>query len=315
MMQTLPTITEQTAAASAPRLFALAQTTRAMRRRSWIKTAAAALLALPASLQARSAASGAAPPLMLPALYGDHIDPALCLVSEKFDGVRAWWDGRELRHRSGRPVPAPDWFRARLPARPLDGELWLGRGRFDQLSAIVRRSRPDDAQWRRVRYLLFELPGAPGSFAARAAAIEKLVRGIGWDQLEAIEQSRVADRAALKRRLARTVAAGGEGLVLHLAAAPYQSGRSDAVTKLKPELDAEAVVTGHRPGSGKYAGLLGALQVETPQGVRFHIGSGLNDALRRNPPPLGSLVTYRFRELTPGGVPRFASFLRIAEPM
>ncbi len=284
-----------------------------MRRRSWIRTAAAAVLGLPAALQARSAAS--APPLMLLAPYGAHIDPAQCLVSEKFDGVRAWWDGHQLRHRSGRAVAAPDWFRARLPPQPLDGELWIGRGRFDELSAIVRRSRPDDAQWRRVRYLLFELPGAPGSFAARAGAIETLARRIGWPQLEAVEQTRVADRAALQRRLAQTVAAGGEGLVLHLATAPFLSGRSDAVTKLKPQLDAEAVVTGYRPGHGKYAGQLGALQVETPQGLRFHIGSGLNDALRRKPPPRGSLVTYRYRELTPGGVPRFASFVRVAEPL
>jgi DNA ligase-1 len=47
-------------------------------------------------------------------------------------------------------------------------------------------------------------------------------------------------------------------------------------------------------------------------GVRFKIGTGLSDAQRRNPPPVGSVVTYRFRGLTDAGVPRFASFVRVA---
>ena len=255
------------------------------------------------------------PPIVLPTLYGAHIDPALCLVSEKYDGVRAFWDGRVLRHRSGRTVAAPAWFIERLPRQPLDGELWLARGRFDELSGIVRKTTADDAAWRRVRYLVFELPAASGNFAERAERIAALVRQSGWAQLEAVEQTRVAGREALRRRLAQVVAHGGEGLVLHLASAPYLTGRSDAVTKLKPQLDTEAVVVGHRLGKGKYAGELGALQLQTPQGRRFFIGSGLSDALRRNPPALGSLVTYRYRDLTPGGVPRFASFLRVAEPL
>lgn len=279
--------------------------------------ALAGTLALPGSIARARAANGkpAAPPLMLPALYRDHIDPTDCLVSEKYDGVRAFWDGTALRHRSGRAVAAPAWFVARLPRQPLDGELWLARGAFDALSGIVRKLNPDDAEWRRVRYLVFELPGADGSFAERALALARLVRQVAWPQLGAVEQTRVADRGALQRRLAQTVAQGGEGLVLHLASAPYLTGRSDAVTKLKPELDSEATVVAYRTGKGKYAGELGALQVQTPQGRRFFIGSGLSDELRRNPPAPGTVVTYRYRDLTPGGLPRFASFLRVAESL
>ena len=226
------------------------------------------------------------------------------------------WDGRQLLHRSGRRVAAPGWFVERLPAtEPLDGELWFGRRQFDALSAAVRRERPDDAEWRRVSYMVFELPGAEGEFRERAQSIERIAARIGWPHLQAAPQLQVADRAALRQRLAETVAQGGEGLMLHLAAAAYESGRSDALTKLKPFLDAEATVVGYRRGKGKYVGEVGALQVETPQGRRFFIGAGLPDALRREPPARGSLVTYRYHELTAQGVPRFASFWRLHQTL
>ena len=263
---------------------------------------------------AATAQTAAPPAILLANVYAGQVDPTAYLVSEKYDGVRAIWDGSALRFRSGRPVPAPAWFIACLPKQPLDGELWLGRGRFDALSGLVRRDPPDDAAWREVRYMLFELPDAPGSFEERARAIVALVRGAGCPALQAVEQTRVGNRADLKRRLDRTVAQGGEGLMLHLASAPYATGRSDVLLKLKPYLDTEAKVVGHRPGKGKHAGRMGALELQTPAGLRFRLGTGFSDAQRSDPPPIGSLVTYRYRDLTPSGRPRFASFLRIADP-
>ena len=257
----------------------------------------------------------AAPALPLLGVWSDALDPIAFLVSEKYDGVRGVWDGTVLRHRSGRPIPAPAWFTEPLPRTPLDGELWLGRGRFDALSASVRRERPVDAEWRQVRYMVFELPGAPERFDERAQRIEKVVRQSGAPQLVAVEQSPVADREALRERLARVLALGGEGLVLHRADAPYGTGRSDALLKLKPALDTEATVVAHHVGRGKYVGLLGALEVRTPQGRQFLIGSGLSDALRRDPPPVGSTITYRYRDFTRTGLPRFASFLRVHTAM
>ena len=263
---------------------------------------------------AASAQTAAPPAILLANVYAGQVDPTAYLVSEKYDGVRAIWDGSALRFRSGRPIPAPAWFTACLPKQPLDGELWLGRGRFDALSGLVRRDPPDDAGWREVRYMLFELPDAPGSFEERARAIVALVRGAGCPALQAVEQTRVGNRADLKRRLDRTVAQGGEGLMLHLASAPYATGRSDVLLKLKPYLDTEAKVVAHRPGKGKHAGRMGALELQTPAGLRFRLGTGFSDAQRSDPPPIGSLVTYRYRDLTPSGRPRFASFLRIADP-
>jgi DNA ligase-1 len=262
-----------------------------------------------------AAAASVVPPMPLLGVWSDGLDPAGFLVSEKYDGVRATWDGATLRHRSGRPIPAPAWFAAQLPHTPLDGELWLARGRFDALSGIVRRARPVDAQWRQLRYMVFELPGAPGDFTERAKRIESIVRQSGSPQLVAVEQVPATDRDALRRRLALTVAQGGEGLVLHRADAPWITGRSDAILKLKPALDTEATVVAHHAGRGKYDGMLGAFEVRTPDGRRFLIGSGIPDTLRRDPPPIGSVVTYRYRDLTSTGLPRFASFLRMSTSM
>jgi DNA ligase-1 len=253
---------------------------------------------------ADAAESNAPPALVLANELGPNIDPAKYLVSEKYDGARAIWDGKALRFRSGRSVSAPPWFIARLPAQALDGELWLARGRFDALSATVRRAEPVDDEWRRVKYMIFELPNASGIFADRAQRIREITAQAKWPQLVAVDQFRVADRAALKRKLDAVVRGGGEGLMLHLADALYVTGRSDVLIKLKPLQDTEAVVIEHVPGKGKYQGMMGALRVRSPDGKQFMIGTGFTDEARKNPPPVGATITYTYRGLTKTGLPR-----------
>lgn len=252
------------------------------------------------------------PPALIQAVVcPPGLDPGAYWVSEKLDGVRAYWDGQRLYFRSGNPVSAPAWFTRDFPRQALDGELWLGRGTFERLAGIVRKAEPVDAEWRQVRYMLFELPEAPGTFTERLARLRELVERAAIPWLQAIEQFRVADRPALERWLRETVAAGGEGLMLHRADAPYMTGSTEALFKLKPYLDADATVIGHIPGKGRHAGRLGALLVEDAEGHRFRIGSGLSDALRKQPPPFGSRVIYRHRGLTAKGLPRFPVFLRM----
>lgn len=252
-------------------------------------------------------------PLLLAERYAGGVDVSQYWVSEKLDGVRAHWDGRQLRFRSGNPVPAPDWFIAALPAQPLDGELWLGRGTFDRLSGIVRRETPDDNEWRQVRYMIFELPEANGNFTERIEKMKAVIAEARTPWLQSIEQFRLPDAKALQQRLDEVVSGGGEGLMLHRADVSYESGRSTALLKVTPWLDAEARVVAHLSGKGKYSGMLGALKVEMPDGRRFSLGSGFTDAQRRDPPPIGAQVTYRYRELTRNGIPRFPHFLRVRE--
>lgn len=265
-------------------------------------------------LPAYADAEDAAPPVLLAQNYTDAVDPGAYLVSEKLDGVRALWDGKTLRFRSGRLIQTPDWFVAGLPAHPLDGELWMGRRKFDLLSAAVRRQQPRDAEWRQISYQVFEWPQAPGTFSERVAALQVSVAHANSGWLQLVRQERIADHQALQARLQQVVRAGGEGLMLHRADALWQTGRTDALLKLKPQHDAEATVVAHLPGKGKYQGMCGALLVESADGQRFRLATGMSDAQRRAPPPLGSVVTYRYRERTPNGLPRFASFMRVRAP-
>jgi DNA ligase-1 len=251
---------------------------------------------------------------MLASVWQAGQDPSSYLVSEKLDGVRAFWDGQSLRFRSGRAIAAPAWFTAALPPTALDGELWLGRGRFDELSGMVRRVTPLDADWHQVQYMIFDLPQATEPFSERAQRIQTVVAQTKQPWLQAVPQQRVADAHSLQTLLRTTVQAGGEGLVLHRANALWSPGRSDALFKLKPLPDEDARVVGHLPGKGRHAGRLGALLLEMPDGQRFALGTGFTDAQRTDPPAVGSVVTYRYRDRTPGGLPRFASFLRVRAP-
>lgn len=259
------------------------------------------------------AVAAVAPPLVLALKAPSQIDPARYLVSEKLDGVRAYWNGQHLSTRHGQPIAAPAWFTAHLPPRALDGELWMARGKFDATSAAVRRQQAQDAEWRALHYMMFELPGADGTFEQRAAALQDMADQAAWQGLQAVPQTRVATPAALQSLLAEVVRGGGEGLMLHEAAAPYQSGRQASLLKLKPQDDDEALVLAHVAGAGRLQGLLGALRVRNGAGQEFSIGSGFSDAQRRTPPALGSTVTYRYRGLTNSGLPRFATFLRVQD--
>src|SRR5690606_26511960 len=203
------------------------------------------------------------------------------------------------------------WFVAGWPTVAMDGELWIGRGRFDQVSGLVRAGHRDDGAWRQVRFMVFDLPGHAGGFGERLSELRRLLDGAAIAWLQPVPQFRVPDAAVLQARLQAVVAAGGEGLMLHHHDARYRAGRSDGLRKLKPHADAEARVVAHLPGRGKYAGMTGALLVERGDGVRFRLGSGLTDAQRAAPPPVGSLVTSLDTGPTVNGLPRFARSLRV----
>lgn len=197
----------------------------------------------------------------------------------------------------------------------MDGELWAGRGRFSHAQSTVRQQQPEDAAWREMRFMVFDLPAHGGTFDQRLPALNKLVEALDHAWVQAVPQQRVASDAALQKLLLRTVRAGGEGLMLHRGASMYRAGRSDDLIKVKTHEDTEARVVAHLPGQGRHAGRLGALVVEMPSGQRFRLGAGLTDAERDHPPPVGSWVTYRFRGTHDSGVPRFASFVRVREDM
>lgn len=255
------------------------------------------------------------PPLQLANVYHENIDLRAYWVSEKLDGVRAYWDGQQLVSRQGNIIHAPSWFTAHLPPEALDGELWIERSQFELVSGIVRQEQPDDAKWRQVKFMVFDMPKNPAVFTERIAVMEKIVAASQSPYLQLVKQYRIADHQQLMAQLQAVVKAGGEGLMLHRGDSLYQAARNDDLLKVKAFQDAEAIVIAYVPGQGKYQGMMGALLVENSDKVRFKIGSGFSGAQRRNPPGIGSVITYKYFGKGKNNVPRFASFLRVRQDM
>lgn len=255
----------------------------------------------------------AKPELLLAQVYHDDVDIQQYWVSEKLDGVRAFWNGSELISRGGNVIAAPAWFVADFPAEKLDGELWSGRNQFAEILSTVSKQQAIDTEWQAIRYFIFELPDAAGTFTERISAMQAIIQRQGSPYLKVVPQLRIAGNTELFEKLNRFESIGAEGLMLHHQDALYKTGRSADLLKLKTYQDTEAVVIGYRPGKGKYQGMVGALVVRTPEGKTFAIGSGLTDELRMTPPEIGAVVTYRYNGMTKNGLPRFARFLRIRE--
>ena len=261
----------------------------------------------------------AGPPLLLAHSWENDVDLTDWWMSEKLDGVRAYWDGKKFLSRQGNEFHAPDWFRAGLPETPLDGELWLDRKAFQQTVSIVRRQDKSD-HWKKIRYVVFDAPALKEPFESRLEFVAECVKTISSPYVSRLDHARCRNVNHLREELAWIEQLGGEGLMLRQPASLYESGRSITLLKVKSFHDEDAVIVDYVPGKGRHKGRLGALVVQLPNGTTFSVGTGLTDKQRENPPGLGSTITFRYQELSDGGVPRFPSFIRqrddvaLAEP-
>ncbi len=250
------------------------------------------------------------PDVMLSEIYRQGVDISQYWVSEKLDGVRARWDGAKLISRGGHVFSPPEWFTEGVPRTPLDGELWMARGEYDQTSSIVRKKAPHEG-WKAIRFMIFDLPHQGGTFTQRVLAMNQLIEQVDAPYLGMIDQHLVKSEAELREKFQAVLDLDGEGLMLHRKTAQYTNGRTHDLLKLKPYIYAEAIVIGYREGKGQFAGQVGSLKVRTDQGVIIYVGSGLTNEDRGNPPPVGSQITFRYQGLTKNGVPRFPVFLRV----
>ncbi|MEL0658211.1 DNA ligase [Psychromonas arctica] len=258
-----------------------------------------------------SAAIAKPPPIQLATNYRQDIDVTQYYVSEKLDGIRAYWDGHQLISKQGNVFTAPTWFIKSFPATKMDGELWITRQQFEKVSGIVRTQDNKNMHWKQIKFMIFDLPKSTVSFEQRINKMQTLVADTNSPYLQMIEQQKIPNTEALFDLLNKVVMDKGEGLMLHHQDALYQTKRSRDLMKLKKFEDAEATVIAYLPGKGKYKGLLGAILVKNEEGVTFKIGSGFSDEKRNNPPAIGSVITYRFTGKTNNNIPRFASFVRI----
>lgn len=227
-------------------------------------------------------------------------------ISEKLDGVRAYWTGTKFISRTGKQYFAPAWFTKDLPSHALDGELWCGRGLFQKTVSYVRKSNPIDAEWEKVIYVVFDAPEMDFPFEKRMDFLNRMPV-IG--HLTVLHQEKSTGNEYILNRLEQVEKLKGEGLMARKPGSFYEKKRSSTLLKIKNFFDAEAKVVGHSPGKGKNVGRLGALECVTKDGTEFSVGTGFSDSQRSNPLPIGTIITFRYQELTDGGTPRFPSFV------
>jgi len=322
-------------------------------------------------------------------------------ASEKLDGMRCFWDGGTSRGRPSAQIPwantakdfrlkeeviatglwsrygkvirAPDWFLDKLPPHiPLDGELYLGPGQFQELVSIVKRHDADN-RWEFVKYCIFEIVptdqfylagrinnpnyktdafdgGAheaamlliPNRSFERQLGVLDTLSGdfdpehlsVVWQEKLPIQTQKAEDR--VEEMMYEVQEKGGEGIILRKPESIWLPRRTQNLLKVKPVFDSEAVVTGYVWGKGKLENLMGTLVVQW-QGKTFEL-SGFTNAERElvstygggsivggepGTPvaaevcsnkhfPIGSKVTFKFRELSNDGIPKEARYMRPA---
>lgn len=249
------------------------------------------------------------PPVVLAGVYDRHdVNPEGWWVSEKFDGVRAWWDGKQLVTRAGNVIAAPDWFTAGLPVEVLDGELWGGRGTFAQTSGVVRRKKGGD-DWKYVSFCVFDAPEQPGGFEQRQQWLQDWFSGHDHPHARLVEQVRCEGREDLITRLRVMEARGGEGLMLRRPESSYYAQRGANMLKVKCRTDADAEVIGYKLGSGRNARRVGALRVQMDDGTVLLVGTGLTDLDRTQPPAIGHRILFAYEGVTDNGIPRHPRYL------
>lgn len=230
----------------------------------------------------------------------DYVDPAGWWLSEKLDGVRAVWNGRALLSRNGNLLPAPASFTHALPRDTwLDGELWLGRGRFQETAAVVRRA--DHPGWSALRYRVFDAPKAAGGFEERLAVCWRVLQGCAVASV--LPQVVCRGLADARNQCDAMTAAGGEGVCLRRPGSPYVEGRSRDLRRLKGAETDEGVVTGPC-----------AKQLTLRwKGLEVTLGGTLPAELRATPPRVGMRVTFRYKGLFASGQPREPVFVGVRD--
>jgi DNA ligase-1 len=276
-----------------------------------------------AAEEARLASAGELKPLKpvgaedkkeLPLLKGEPWDWEQDLtgwwLSEKLDGVRAYWDGKQFLSRGYNIYDAPDWFKAGLPGHALDGELWIDRKKFQDASDIARcQNQPD--RWKPMKFLIFDAPDAKGPFEDRMKFLADTLPKWKSQFTTLVEHVVCKGNDHLEEELDRILGLGGEGLMVRKPGSHYERSRSSTILKVKKFLDMEVIVDDYEAGEGRHKGRVGALWVKLSNGKTCKVGTGLKDKDRDNPPAKGSIITVKYQELTDDGVLRFPVYVGV----
>lgn len=239
-------------------------------------------------------------------------------ASEKWDGIRALWDGEKMISRGsgvGKPkvyTYIPEWFKKSLPPRiPLDGEIWIGRGFFQKTSRLSTlkpgksyTQEQIDKIWAGIDdppviFKVFDIPNDTRPFEERMNFLQIIVKDQKdcWKKLnytgkktfpiQFTEQVKIKAMDQLVSLYKKLTSEGAEGIMLRAPKSPYETKRSKYMLKYKIKEDAECIVRDYTLGEGRLKGLLGSLKCEIIQdskasGIFTQIGTGFTDSQRTN---------------------------------
>ncbi len=230
-------------------------------------------------------------------------------MSEKLDGIRAYWNTKELLSKNGNKIYAPDWFIKNLPPFELDGELWTKREDFENIQNIVLDTKPS-SNWEQITYNIFEVPNEKGNFDKRLEKIKSWLEKNPNKYIKIIPQKLCKNESDLNNYLKELLEKKAEGIMLKNPNLEYFNGRNENLLKVKTFYDDEALVIGHNFNKD---GKLKSLILKQNNGIIFNLGGGFSDTQRVNPPKINDVVTFKYYGFTKNGKPKFASFLRIRE--
>ncbi len=228
-------------------------------------------------------------------------------MSEKLDGIRAYWDGKNLLSKNSNQIHAPKWFISQLPPFEIDGELWTKRADFENIQNIVLDKNPSK-KWEEITYNIFEVPNQKGDFFQRLNVLEKWLLENNSKNIKIIPQTICKNKNHLNEYLDTLVSKNAEGIIIKNPKIDYFVGRSSNVLKVKKFYDSEGLVIGHNYNEKNE---FKSLKIKLENGVIFNLGGGFSNLQRKTPPKLNDIVTFKYYDFTKYGKPKFASFLRV----
>ncbi len=246
--------------------------------------------------------------LQKPMIYKGEESLEGWIMSEKLDGIRAYWDGEKLQTRKGKKIYAPKWFLKNFPKFELDGELWNKRDNFENIQSIVMDKTPT-AKWKNITYNIFEVPNQKGDFFIRLKKAKNWFEKFPNKNVQIIKQIKIKNKSHLNTYLEEIISKKGEGVIIKNPDKEYISGRNPYILKVKKFKDMEGEVI--KINISKKTNVLKSLTIKLQDNTIFNLGTGFSKDVRIKPPKIGSIVTFKYYGLTKNGKPKFASFLHI----
>ena len=231
-------------------------------------------------------------------------------MSEKLDGIRGIWDGKNLYTKKGNKIYAPKKWLKDFPSFALDGELWLDYHSLEKTASVVLDKKPNVKQWSAINYYIFDVPKICDSCSLleRLEKLQVYLKQNPNQRIKIIPQFFIKNEKNLEEYFEKIVKKGGEGLILRNNLNP------NIAYKYKPYDESKCEVVGYVEGKGKNKGKMGSIlckgMIEGREKV-IKIGSGFMQKERENPPKLQSIIAYKHNGYTKNGLPKFPVFLKL----